>query len=103
MLGATRKALAQVGAQIVDDEVKEIEALMHNVEKALESENVAELKAANAALDQGTIALADLVMDLAMEEQLRKKGMLGEEPTVPTKAEPVAPTGTEGSIPLKGE
>jgi molecular chaperone DnaK len=80
MLGATRKALAQVGALIVPEEVKEIEALMHNVEKALESENLNELKAANAALDQGTVALADLVMDLAMEEQLRKKGMLGDEP-----------------------
>jgi molecular chaperone DnaK len=107
MLGATRKALAQVGAQIVPEEVKEIEALMHNVEKALETENLAELKAANAALDQGTIALADLVMDLALEEQLRKKGMLGDEPAVAPdpilKSEPVAPTGIEGTIPLKGE
>jgi molecular chaperone DnaK len=80
MLGATRKALAQVGPLIVPEEVKEIEALMHNVEKALESENLNELKTTNAALDQGTVALADLVMDLAMEEQLRKKGMLGDEP-----------------------
>jgi len=110
MLTATRKALAQVGALIVAEEVKEIETLMHNVEKALESENVTELKAANAALDQGTVALADLVMDLAMEAQLRKKGMLGEEPPEPPaapapvpKPEPIAPTGTEGSIPLKGE
>jgi molecular chaperone DnaK len=81
MLGATRKALAQVGALIVPAEVKEIEELMHHVEKALESENLNELKAANAALDRGTVALADLVMDLAMEEQLRKKGMLGDEKT----------------------
>src|SRR5277367_1520654 len=80
MLSATRKALAQVGALIVPGEVKEIETLMHNVEKALESENLNELKTANTALDQGTVALADLVMDLAMEEQLRKKGMLGDEP-----------------------
>jgi len=80
MLGATRKALAQVGALIVPEEVKEIEALMLAVEKALESNNLNDLKAANAALDQGTVALADLVMDLAMEEQLRKKGMLGDEP-----------------------
>ena len=78
MLGATRKALAQVGSLIVPEEVKEIEALMLKVEKALESENLNELKAANAALDQGTIALADLVMDLAMEEQLRKKGALAD-------------------------
>jgi len=105
MLGATRKALAQVGALIVPEEVKEIEALMLGVEKALESGNLNELKAANAALDQGTVALADLVMDLALEEQLRKKGMLSEETTAApvTKAEPMAPTGIEGSIPLKGE
>ncbi len=76
ILGATRKALAQVGHQIVPEEVGEIEALMLAVEKALESENLAELKAANAALDQGTQTLADHLMDLAMEEQLRKKGLL---------------------------
>jgi molecular chaperone DnaK len=111
MLGATRKALAQVGARIVPEEVKEIEQLMLGVEHALESEDVAKLKEANAALDKGTVALADYVMDLAMEEQLRKKGMLGDEPpdeepppTAPVpKPEPIAPTGTEGSIPLKGE
>jgi molecular chaperone DnaK len=106
MLGATRKALAQVGALIVPAEVKEIEVLMHNVEAALENENLAELKAANAALDQGTAALADLVMDLAMEAQLRKKGLLDEPPAVPDpvlKPDPIATTGTEGSIPLKGE
>src|SRR5277367_352987 len=80
ILTATRKALAQVGDRIVPAEVKEIEDLMLAVEKALESENIAELKAANAKLDEGTVALADYVMDLAMEEQLRKKGMLGDEP-----------------------
>jgi molecular chaperone DnaK len=106
MLGATRKALTQVGALIVPAEVKEIEALMHEVEKALESENLAELKAANVKLDQGTQALADLVMDLAMEAQLRKKGLLDEPAAAPDpvlKTDAIAPTGTEGSIPLKGE
>ena len=111
MLTATRKALAQVGALIVPEEVQEIEALMHNVEQALESENVDQLKSANAGLDKGTVALADLLMDLAMEAQLRKKGLLGDEPpeeppAAPTpapKPDPIAPTGTEGTIPLKGE
>jgi hypothetical protein len=113
MLGATRKVLAQVGALIVPGEVKEIEALMHAVEKALESENLTELKAANAALDQGTVALADLVMDLALEAQLRKKGMLGDDTSVSApaatapvpvlKPDPIAPTGTEGTLPLKGK
>jgi molecular chaperone DnaK len=106
MLGATRQALAQVGALIVPAEVKEIEALMHGVEQALERENLTELKAANAKLDQGTQALADLVMDLAMEAQLRKKGLLDEPAAAPDpvlKQDVIAPTGTEGSIPLKGE
>jgi molecular chaperone DnaK len=107
MLTATRKALAQVGDRIVPEEVKEIEQLMLNVEKALESEKLNDLKAANAALDQGTQALADYVMDLAMEEQLRKKGLLGDDDAPPTapvpKPDPIAPTGAEGSIPLKGE
>jgi hypothetical protein len=80
---------------------------MHNVEAALEKENLADLKAANAALDQGTAALADLVMDLAMEAQLRKKGLLDDEPAAAPdpvlKQDTIAPTGTEGSIPLKGE
>jgi molecular chaperone DnaK len=106
MLVATRKALAQVGSLIVPEEVKEIEVLMHNVEAALEKENLADLKAANAALDQGTAALADLMMDLAMEAQLRKKGLLDEPVAAPSpvlKQDTIAPTGTEGSIPLKGE
>ena len=111
MLTATRKALAQVGALIVPEEVKEIEALMLAVETALESENLNELKAANAALDQGTAALADYVMDLALEEQIRKKGMLGDDtpvsaPEAPIpvlKPEPIAPTGTEDALPLKGK
>jgi len=48
-------------------------------------------------------------MDLAMEEQLRKKGMLGDDtsaPETPTpvlQPDPIAPTGTEGSIPVKGK
>lgn len=77
MLEGTRKALAQVGKQIVDEEVKEIEQLMTNVEKALEKGNLAELREANAALDKGTVALADLVMDLALQAALEKKMQQG--------------------------
>ncbi len=73
MLEGTRKALAQVGKSIVDDEVKEIEQLMTNVEHALEKGNLAELHEANAALDKGTVALADLVMDLALQAALERK------------------------------
>jgi hypothetical protein len=45
-------------------------------------------------------------MDLAMEAQLRKKGLLEDGPAdggAAVAPEPIAPTGTEGSIPLKGE
>ena len=79
LLGATRKALAQVGHLVVPQEVREIETLIQRVEQALESENLAQLKDANAVLDKGTLPLADLLMDLALEAQLRKKGMLEEE------------------------
>ena len=111
ILGATRKELARVGHNIDPTDVREIEALVLAVEKALEGENLNEVKAANAALDKGTQPLADYIMDLAMEEQLRKKGMLGDDqpPDAPPAApspvpeNPIAPTGTEGSIPLKGD
>ena len=109
MLSATRKALAQVGSLIVPEEIKEIEGLMAGVEKALESENVNALKAANTALDQGTVKLADFLMDLAMEAQLRKKGLLDSPaasdipPSTAPPGERIAPAGTEGTIPLRGE
>ena len=106
LLGATRQALARLGHLIVPEEVKEIEALMHSVEAALEKENLADLKAANAALDQGTVPLADLQMDLALEKRLRQKGMMDEPAAAPDpvlQGEELAPTGTEGALPLKGE
>ena len=50
-------------------------------------------------------------MDLALEEQLRKKGMLGDDTSVSApeapipvlKPDPIAPTGIEGALPLKGK
>ena len=113
LLGATRKEIARIGHLILPTEVQEIEALMVNVEQALESENLVQLKAANAALDQGTQPLADLVMDLAMEAQLRKKGLLNEDAQqtsnlAPDAAPPLAPStplassGNEGTISVSG-
>jgi molecular chaperone DnaK len=108
LLTGTRKALAQVGHLIVEDEVAEIHSHISLVEKALESENLAELKAANAALDKATVPLADLLMDMALEEQMKRKGLLDEpnQPSVPAqiplKAD-IAQSGLEGQLPLKGE
>jgi molecular chaperone DnaK len=75
MIQSTRKALAQVGNRIQSGDVSQIELLIRNVESAIESECLAELKKANDALDKGTLALADLVMDMALEEALQKKGV----------------------------
>jgi molecular chaperone DnaK len=108
MLGATRKALARVGPLIVPEEVAEIEALMAAVEKALEGENLAALKEANVALDKGTVALAGVLMDFEIDAQLRKKGLLDEATTAEApdpvlSGEGIAPTGTEGTLPVRGE
>jgi len=81
MLQSTRKALAEVGSRIQPAEVTGIEELMKAVETALQSENLTALKEANAALDRGTVPLADLVMDLALEAALEKKGSLEKPPT----------------------
>ncbi len=82
-LGATRNGLAECGSQIDADYRKRIEAALEAVEAALASENprtrtgdVNRLKTANAALDETTRRLADLLMDKAMEAMLRKKGLI---------------------------
>jgi molecular chaperone DnaK len=82
-LAATRKGLAECAAGLSDDYRRQIEAALETVETVLAQENTqskvgdpAKLKAANAALDEATRPLADLIMDKAMEAILRKKGMI---------------------------
>ena len=82
-LAATRKGLAECGAELERAVRGKIETALEAVEAALGTEDrpikvgdPARLKAANAALDQATQPLADLMMDKAMEALLRKKGMI---------------------------
>ena len=50
--------------------------LMREVEAAVESREVQRLKKANGALDEGTQHIATLLIERAMEESLKRKGIL---------------------------
>ncbi len=82
-LTATRKGLASHGSELDAAVRSRIEEALAAVEAALETEDprtrtgdVPRLKAANQALDEATRPLADLMMDRAMEEMLRKQGLI---------------------------
>lgn len=82
-LTATRKGLADCAAEITADYRVKVDAAMADVEAVLSAENPktkvgdpAKLKAANAALDDATKPLAEILMDKAMEAMLRKRGMI---------------------------
>jgi molecular chaperone DnaK len=80
---ASRKGLAECASQITGDYRQQVEAALAAVEAVLAQENPRtkvgdpeRLKAANAALDQATQPLAEILMDQAMEAMLRKKGLV---------------------------
>jgi len=82
-LAATRKGLAECAAELDDAYRREVEQALARVEEALSTEepqtkvgDPQKLKAANAVLDETTKRLADILMDKAMEEMLRKKGLI---------------------------
>ncbi len=82
-LTATRKGLAEHTTELEPAYRERVEAALRQVEAALETEearsrtgDTARLKTANQALDDATQQLADLMMDRAMEEMLRKQGMI---------------------------
>jgi molecular chaperone DnaK len=76
MLPAVRAALDQLGHAVDEDTRIFVEALMAEVASALDSREVQRLKKANAALDEGTQQIATLLVERAMEEALRRKGVL---------------------------
>jgi molecular chaperone DnaK len=76
MLPAVRAALDQLGDAVGAPSRESIAGLMAEVESALESREVQRLKKANAALDEGTQLIATLLVERAMEESLRRKGVL---------------------------
>ena len=80
---ATRKGLAECAQEIDDTYRDKVEAALQAVEQVLAMEiprtktgDSHKLKEANAALDEVTKPLADLMMDKAMEALLRKRGMI---------------------------
>jgi len=80
---ATRKGLADCGAELDPVCKGQIESALAAVETALASEdaetkvgNPVQLKALNTALDAATQPLAELMMDKAVEAMLRKRGVL---------------------------
>jgi molecular chaperone DnaK len=82
-LTATKKAIADFGAEIESDYREKILLSASEVEKALAMENaetgsgdLKKLQAAVAALDEATKPLAEFLMDKAMEAMLRKRGLI---------------------------
>jgi molecular chaperone DnaK len=74
LLPAVRSALTLVGDKLSGAERLEIEALVREVEAALESHDHQRLKQANSALDAGTQHLATFLIDRAMAEAAKRKG-----------------------------
>jgi len=81
-LAATRKALADFGAEIGIDCRRPIESAARDVEAALATEfsggsgDLKTLQSSVATLDEATKPLADFMMDRAMETILRKRGLI---------------------------
>jgi molecular chaperone DnaK len=82
-LSATRKALLEAAAELDAAAQTRVQAALAAVESALATEHpdtkigdTPRLKSANAALDEATKPLAELLMDRAMEAMLRKRGLL---------------------------
>ena len=80
---AARKGLAQCAGELDAAYQQQVEQALAEVESALAAEDpgtktgdLKRLKAANAALDEATRPLADLLMDQAMAAMLRKRGLI---------------------------
>jgi molecular chaperone DnaK (HSP70) len=82
-VAATRKALAECADELDAAYRSQVESTLAAIETILAAEDPSsqigdakKLKEANAALDEATMPLADLLMDKAMEAMLRKKGLV---------------------------
>jgi len=87
-MAATRKGLADCGAELGAELREQVETALVAAAAALGTENPATgagdtqgLQAASAALDEATVPLAELMMDRAMEALLRKRGLISQPPS----------------------
>ena len=76
LLPAVDAALAQIGDQLSQEDRDQIDGAVADVRAALESKDVRRLKEANQKLDAATEHLAALLVERAMEESLKRKGIL---------------------------
>jgi molecular chaperone DnaK len=76
MLPAIRNALAAVGDELGTVERQRIDRLIGEVESAVAAQETQRLKKANAALDEATQNLATLLVEHALDEALRRKGLV---------------------------
>jgi molecular chaperone DnaK len=76
MLPSVRAALDQLGDAVDAPTRESIARLMAEVQSALDAREVQRLKRANAALDEGTQHIATLLIERAMEEALKRKGVV---------------------------
>ena len=74
LLPAVKSAMTLVGDQLTTEDRQKIDELVAAVNSALESKEIHQLKAANAALDEGTQHLATLLIDRAMREAEKRRG-----------------------------
>jgi len=82
-VAATRKGLAECGDELaasskadVEEALRRVEGILHAGMTEAESGATAKLKDALGALDEATQPLADLMMEKATEELLRKRGVV---------------------------
>ncbi len=73
---AVRHALEAVGAEISAQERADVDRRLADLEKALAGDSLPALQEATSALDDATQSLATILMERAMEEALRKKGVI---------------------------
>jgi molecular chaperone DnaK len=76
LLEATESALKQIGKQISSSEIEKIQKLMDNLRSSLNSEDFGKLKDAQNGLDIGTRDIADILMNMVLESELEKKGII---------------------------
>jgi molecular chaperone DnaK len=83
LVAATRKGLADASEEISPEYRNQVEDVLRRVEESVAAENsetkmgdTKQLQSACTALDEATKSLADILMDKAMEEMLRKRGVI---------------------------
>jgi molecular chaperone DnaK len=83
LLSATRTGLKDCGDDITPDYRRQVEAVLHEVEAVLASENpttgtgnLEQLKSAASQLDEATKPLAELLMDRVTEALLKQRGLI---------------------------